>query len=151
MEHVIDICYGVIPYFKRKDNEIEFLVVTQEHAHTSFPKGHPNPEEKPEDTAIRELAEETGITNAVLNTEKIYTTSYSFEDYDNKIHDKTVYFYLAEIPEQTAVTPEAFSKEITAMQWGLYEKIRSLLTHENTRLLLDDARRDLLHRYGNSR
>jgi 8-oxo-dGTP pyrophosphatase MutT (NUDIX family) len=145
-EHIIDVCYGVIPYFWNSKGELEFLVVTQEHAHTSFPKGHPNPEEDAITAAARELEEETGIANARIDASKSFSTFYSFVDYDEKIHDKTVYFYLGEVPEQTAVTPEAFTKEITAMYWGTYEETRARLTHENVRGLLDEARQAILER-----
>ncbi len=142
--HIIDTCYGVIPYFWNEHSEPEFLVVTQEHAHTSFPKGHPNPEEDAVSAALRELAEETGITNAKLEGTVPLSTFYSFVDYDGLTHDKTVYFYLGVVPDKTAVTPLAFTEEITAMHWGTYEETRTRLTHENVRLLLDEARDQIL-------
>lgn len=143
---IIDVCYGVIPYFKKPNNELEFLVITQQDTHTGFPKGHPDEGEKPQETAERELAEETGITNSVLDTTKIYSSSYTFIDKNNKTHSKTVYFYLAEIPEQTAKTPKDFSEEITATYWGSYKEVREKLTYEDIKLLLDEALNDLMRK-----
>jgi 8-oxo-dGTP pyrophosphatase MutT (NUDIX family) len=141
---IIDVCYGVIPYFKRPDGVFEFLIVTQEHAHTGFPKGHPDPGETPEESARRELTEETGINDSILSTQKTYSTQYRFIDFDKKVHDKTVHLYLAEIRDQKARTPEAFTHEITALYWGPYEEVRKKLTYDNVKLLLDEAYKDLL-------
>ncbi len=56
---------GVIPYRKTAVG-IRYLVLLQTNGFWSFPKGHIEPFESEQDTALRELKEETGLS-AVLN------------------------------------------------------------------------------------
>lgn len=52
---------GVIPYQKTADG-IRYLLLFQTNGFWSFPKGHMEPFETEQDTALRELREETGLT-----------------------------------------------------------------------------------------
>ena len=52
---------GVIP-FRNGENGPELLVVLQSNGCWSFPKGHMEPWESEEETALRETREETGLT-----------------------------------------------------------------------------------------
>ena len=58
---------GVIPYRKTPDG-IRYLLLLQINGFWSFPKGHMEPFESEQETALRELKEETGLT-AVLHPE----------------------------------------------------------------------------------
>ena len=53
--------YGVIPIFKGKDGFYILLVKNSKGGHWGLPKGTPEKDEKPIDTAKRELFEETGF------------------------------------------------------------------------------------------
>lgn len=55
---------GVIPYRKTEDG-IRYLLLLQTNGFWSFPKGHIEPFESEQETALRELQEETGLS-AVL-------------------------------------------------------------------------------------
>lgn len=57
----------------------------------SLPKGHIEPGETSEDAAIREVAEETGITGQILD--ELGTINYWFIAEGRRVH-KTVYHYL---------------------------------------------------------
>lgn len=52
---------GVIPY-RNTSEGIRYLVLLQTNGFWSFPKGHMEPFESEEDTALRELKEETGLS-----------------------------------------------------------------------------------------
>ena len=59
-------CYGVIVVYKGEENL--FLILQQHDEPISkgswtFPKGHHEGSESPRETTLRELEEETGITN----------------------------------------------------------------------------------------
>jgi 8-oxo-dGTP pyrophosphatase MutT (NUDIX family) len=56
-----------------------------------LPKGGPNAGESPEQTAAREVREETGVTASV--SERVGQVDYSFRRGGRRI-DKTVHFYL---------------------------------------------------------
>lgn len=51
---------GVIP-FRERNGEREFLILLQSNDCWSFPKGHMDAGEREEETALRELREETGL------------------------------------------------------------------------------------------
>lgn len=55
---------GVVP-FRERSGEREYLILLQSNGCWSFPKGHMDAGEKEEETALRELREETGL-NAQL-------------------------------------------------------------------------------------
>ena len=56
---------GVIPY-RIRENTKEYLVLLQTNQCWSFPKGHMEAGEREEETALRELAEETGLSASLL-------------------------------------------------------------------------------------
>lgn len=71
--------YGIIP-LKKESNEWVTLLVQHQAGHWGFPKGHPEPDETPEETAARELQEETGLSVVeFLKIDPIQET-YTFDD-----------------------------------------------------------------------
>ena len=52
--------------FRRVGHRLEVLVLLQNSQCWSFPKGHMEPGESEQDTALRELREETGLTGKLL-------------------------------------------------------------------------------------
>ena len=74
----------------------EWLLIQHSKArHWGFPKGHVGdkiPDEKLEEAALREVAEEGGIKATILS-EKQFTTTYFFR-YGNTLHKKTVHYFL---------------------------------------------------------
>lgn len=55
---------GVIPY-RKTESGVRYLLLLQTNGFWSFPKGHIEPFESEEETALRELQEETGMTAAL--------------------------------------------------------------------------------------
>jgi 8-oxo-dGTP pyrophosphatase MutT (NUDIX family) len=54
--------------FRKRGERVEFLVVTSSNGqHWVLPKGHIDPGESPQQTALRELAEEAGVGGEILS------------------------------------------------------------------------------------
>ena len=60
-------------------NQDSILLLHYPSGHWDFPKGHVDGEEKEEDTARRELLEETGISDVVLGKTKVHNVTISHE------------------------------------------------------------------------
>lgn len=129
---------GVIPYC-RDGNTTKFLLIQHDthDQHWAFPKGHQEPGETLAQTAIRELAEETGITDCILVTDTQFTESYSylFKPKNIIIH-KTVHYFLGQVPEQD-VTVQA--GEVLDYQWLPYKEALETITFDNARQVLTEA------------
>jgi len=116
---------GVIPYRGRW-----FLVVKHKAGHIDFPKGHVEPGETEEETAMREALEEAGIAVEITPgfREKI--------EYCPKPGVcKNVVFFLGRVASQS----KADSSEIESCTWAPYDKAMQMLTHSSARELLKKA------------
>ena len=130
--------YGIIPVFKKNNNNFEFLLVHHNMGHWAFPKGHPLPGEKAEETARREFFEETGIKDCVISKEMSFAEEYSFEKDDKKIN-KTVTYLLGFVENKNAVTPQEFKKEISETKWVGYDEALNLLTYDEPKKILEQG------------
>lgn len=109
---------GVLPY-RLVNGEREFLLVFETFSKCwSFPKGHMEIGENEEQTALRELFEETGLT-AKLDT----TRSASIEYPISANARKQVTFYLGEV----AGDPIAREGEISKFKWITADKLKDFL------------------------
>ena len=108
---------GVVP-FRQVDDHREYLIVLQSGGSWSFPKGHMEAGETEEETALRELWEETGL-GARLDTGKTATTEYPITPGVRK----QVVFFLG----QVSGTPKAGSGEIESLKWVRAENLGDYL------------------------
>ncbi len=83
---------GVVVY-RKKDDEIQFLLIRNVKGHWDFPKGQIDLGENALQAAKRELLEEAGITARILDGFE-YSYSYFFTDHDGQKAHKTVAFFL---------------------------------------------------------
>lgn len=126
---------GVVPYRYRQQN-LEFLLVNHRHGHWEFPKGKLDARETTEQAAIRELAEETGLT-ANLHEGFYETISYTFFDrYTNQQAAKEVYFFLGHVTGEQQV---AISHEHADFIWLSYEQAMTRISHRQAHTLLEKA------------
>ena len=109
---------------------VEVLVVHRPHyGDWTFPKGKCEPGERDEDCAIREVAEETGLTCALGR--ELPSTSYA----DQRGRAKTVRYWLMEV-----VAGElAFDNEVDGARWVTPAEAAGLLTYERDVGLLDSV------------
>ncbi len=102
-----------------------------------FPKGHIALGETYQDTAIREVYEETGYKTKIIDT--LGSLSYEFDE-NGKHYAKTVYYYLMELLDTTArPTPEREEGEDFVNLWLSISKAFDMLTHQGSKDLLNKA------------
>lgn len=101
-----------------------------------LPKGTPEHGETVEETAQREVQEETGVHVNVLAP--ITSIRYFFVGHDDGVrYDKTVYFYLMEPRGGNTADHDA---EFDVVEWCSYEEALDLLEYDNERSVLQAAR-----------
>ena len=137
METKTDISYGVVPVSKKADGTWQVLVVHQISYRGDdfwiFPKGHAEGSESPQETALRELEEETGIEAVTLEPATSFSIFYSFKHEGVQI-DKTVEYYLGYCEDRkTSITQP---QEIKELCWCTWAEAEELFVHENLKTLL---------------
>lgn len=125
---------GVV-LFSKKNGKTIFLLLHYPGGHWDFVKGHVDEGEEETATALRELWEETGITQATFIAEFREQISYSYKR-SGRLSRKEVVFFLAET-DQTEVT---LSHEHKGFKWLPYDEAKKLLTFDNAINLLDKAK-----------
>ena len=99
----------------------------------TLPKGTPQPGETREATALREVAEETGLEVAI--TGPLDSIRYTFMQRGTRIH-KTVHYFMM-IP--TGGDLAHHDHEFERVRWVRFDESHALLTFETERLLVDKA------------
>ena len=105
-----------------KDNKV--LLIQQNAGHWGFPKGHVEENESEQETAIREVKEETNIDVKITDT-----TRYTVE-YMHKGNLKQVVLFIAE-PISNDLKPQA--EEISVIEWLSFEDALNRFTYDNVR------------------
>ncbi len=123
-------CGAVI--FRKESGVLKFLVVQEKSGgHWGFPKGHVDPGETEQETAAREIYEETGLKVRFLDG---FRTTVQYSPKPNTIKD--VVYFLAGSPHNSVKCEAA---EIEDFRWvGLGEALE-LLTFENSKAVLQEA------------
>jgi len=98
-----------------------------------LPKGGPNAGESPEQTAAREVREETGITAAVR--ERLGQVDYSYRRGGLRV-DKTVHFYLCEFERGD---PADHDHEVDDARWMPLRQARERLSYPGEREMIERA------------
>jgi 8-oxo-dGTP pyrophosphatase MutT (NUDIX family) len=138
MESLQDHSVGIIPIYVQTNGTRLFCIVHHAAGHWAFPKGHANDGESSEQTARRELREETGVDAIELDTARIFTETYSFEK-DGIHYDKHVTYFIGYADSIMHTTLDAFTCEIRELIWLPYEQAREQLTYAEARALLDEV------------
>jgi len=124
-------CGAVV--FKR-GGEIEYLLLHYEAGHWDYVKGQVEPHETERETVIRELQEETGISNAVFVEGFRETVNYVYRREAKTVY-KEVIFYMIESKESNV----RLSYEHVGYEWLNYEKALARLTFPNAKKVLTKA------------
>ena len=124
-------CGAVV--FTRDRSGIRYLLIHQNLGHWGFPKGHVEPGEEEQDTALREILEETGLRVTLLEGFRTYTR-YPLPRDPGIV--KTVVFFLAEYSGQKIRVQQT---EVQNARLLPYEEALALLQHEDARRILTQA------------
>ncbi|CAN5337988.1 NUDIX hydrolase [Frigoribacterium sp. UYMn621] len=112
---------------------IELLVIHRgDRADVSIPKGKVDPGETPPQTAVREIAEETGL--AIALGAPLGSTEYTMPGGREKI----VHYWSAEVSDE-AIAGSTFvpNKEVAAVEWLSVKAARAALSYDLDRDVLD--------------
>ena len=100
---------------------------------TGLPKGGPNPGESGEQTAVREVREETGVTATVR--EPLGDVNYWYRRGGRRVY-KTVHFYLC---DYVSGSTDDHDHEVENARWMPLEVARSALSYPGERALIERA------------
>ena len=122
-------CGAII--YKKENDRLLFLLVQQKAGHYGFPKGHVEKNETEEETALREIKEETNL-DVKLDTRFRVVTTYS--PIYNVMKD-VVFFIGTPITNDIIAQPEEIAKII----WCEFEETQKILTHNDNKKIIKDA------------
>ena len=117
-----------------KDTQRKYLLLHYSEGHWDFPKGHIEKGESEEQTALREIKEETGITGITFiggfkeNLHYFYT-------FNKAPIFKSVVFYLAQADKADVI----LSFEHIGFVWLPYKEALIRLTYKNAKEILKNA------------
>lgn len=133
-------CGAVI--FKIEDKVIYYLVLKMGYGHTSLCKGHQENNETDEETALREIKEETNL-DVDLNSD--FSEFIKYKPTVNSI--KTVRFYLATPIRAEEVPIDLHDDEVSSMEWCTYNDALLRITHQSDRRIVKKANRYIKKHY----
>ena len=124
-------CGAVV--FRKENDEKKFLLIrNRRSAHWGFPKGHIEPGETEEETAIREVLEETGIEIKIL-PDFVKKSNYTIQ---GKI-EKSVSIFLGQT-NQTQYNLQI--EEIEECGWFSFDEAFKTLNYENDKYILSEVK-----------
>lgn len=118
----------------KKNQEIEYLLLHYEAGHWDYVKGEVEKGEDERDTVMRELEEETGITDGRFIGDFREEISYFYKMRGRTVH-KVVVFFLIE----TMTGRVRLSHEHVGYEWLDYRKALERLTYRNAKDVLEKA------------
>ncbi len=126
---------GAIVYRMVNEKPQILLIKHKNGGHWSFPKGHIEVNETEQETALREIKEETGLD--VMLNEK-FRTSVAYRPKPDI--DKEVVYFLAEVSGGVLKKQES---EISRAEWVDIETAQKIVTFDNDKMLVIKAKKFL--------
>ena len=120
--------------FRKSGGKTFFLLLHYSLGHWDFPKGHIEPGEDERTTVLREVQEETGITDVSFVDEFRETIKYYFR-WKGKGIFKIVVFYLLRTSQEAV----KLSFEHIGYEWLLHEDAMKRMKFKNGREILEKA------------
>lgn len=131
---------GVIVYYQRNGVTL-YLLLHYERGFWDLPKGHIEGKETKEQTALRELDEETGLKKVKLQSDFQENLSYFFHTSGTQeLIYKTVYFFMG----RSLTKKVTISHEHIGYMWLPYEEALKQLTYKNARSILKKVHRKVM-------
>jgi 8-oxo-dGTP pyrophosphatase MutT (NUDIX family) len=132
---------GAIVFYLDGTIEPEYLLLHYNANHWDFPKGNIEAGENEKQAALREIREETGITDVEFLEDFRMKISYKYR-HSRRIVEKEVVLFLA----QTHTRQVTLSHEHIGFAWKKFDDAMQQLTYRNARNLLLAAK-DYLHQH----
>lgn len=122
----------------KQENKIKFVVIDRKIIRdTSLPKGHQKKEESLQQTAVREVKEETGFDAKVVKYLGNFTYEVELRE-KKRIVLRTVHWFLMII---VSGEPRSESIEVERVKLKSLDSDLSELTYENDRALIKEVRK----------
>ena len=122
---------GAIIFYKTKQNTKILLVKNSNGRYWSFPKGHIEEGENEQQTAIREIKEETGLDVTIFDNFREISEYCPF----GKIRKRVVFFLAQAFTDNVKIQEE----EIDSYIWVDLQQARKMCTYENDLRIIDKA------------
>jgi len=117
-------------------DELVLLIKSKSTNRVSIPKGKAEPDESTEETALREVREETGYNTKIVS--KIGSINFDFEK-DGEMRNKTVTLFRLELLDDSDPKPNLQEGEDFENIWVTPSEAISLLTFNEEREVLKKA------------
>jgi bis(5'-nucleosidyl)-tetraphosphatase len=134
-DHVVERSAGAVIFYVDPSG-IEYLLLRYGKGHWDFPKGHIEDNEGELDTVVREVREETGLTDVVILPGFRRIVGYMYRK-NRMLVRKEVVFYLGRTRTKSVV----LSSEHRDYVWLAYEKALERLTFDTAKKTLMEAHR----------
>lgn len=123
---------GIVIHAAVAGAPLVLLVHRPKYDDWSFPKGKAEPDETIEQTALREVGEETGLTCRVIRA--LRPIRYAYESRQGAARPKIVYYFLMG-PAGGGLAVN--NHEIDRAEWVTVDEAKRLLSYEHDRELLE--------------
>jgi bis(5'-nucleosidyl)-tetraphosphatase len=125
-------CGAVV--FIKKEEQTKYLLLNYAARHWDFVKGNVEPNETEKETVLRELKEETGITDATFIESFKETIAYFYRRQGLTVHKEVVFFII-----ETHTEKVELSFEHIGYIWLDYKQAMEKLTFKNAKDVLQKA------------
>ncbi len=129
---------GAIIFIKSKEG-YKYLLLHYQAGHWDFPKGHQEQKEKEEQTALREVREETGIESIDFADGFNETIKYFFKKGNETVYKEAVFFLAQSMTDKVML-----STEHIGYAWVNFDHAMKKLTFNNSKDLLQKANNFLM-------
>lgn len=126
---------GIIIYTISNKQRL-YLLLHYTAGHWDLPKGKVEPGEQYQETALRELEEETNLKDPIIDKDFFESLSYDFVTHEHTKAHKTVFFFIGYVDKDS---PIKLSDEHINYQWCSFEKAIEQLTYNNAQKIVTKA------------
>ena len=133
-------CGAVV--FTREGGGIQYVIIQSKEGVYGFPKGHREDTETEQETALREIREETGLDVTLIPGFRIVDVHPFTKNGETRM--KNIAYFLGEFSGQQ---PRAQEEELSSIRLMDYEAAMNVFQFESSRRILTEAR-DFLERIG---
>lgn len=129
---------GAVVWTENERGEILYLVEHMNQGHTSLCKGHVEAGETEEQTALREISEETSLKVSIDTGFRRVITYAPYKDSPDVLKDVVFFTAKAAKPESTA---DRHDDEVGSSEWLPLTEALEALTHDSDKEVLEAADR----------